>query len=84
MKNFIARKPLLTTTYAPLASTPTVGTFWFRCPALATGIFLRSDDGVTDVPLERSQQFTLEGVDLSTIYAKGAASDYLIIVGATR
>jgi len=84
MKNVILRKPSLTSTYAPLASTPTVGTFWFRCPSLASGIFLRSDDGVMDVPLERSQQFTLEGIDLSTIYAKGGAGDYLIILGVTR
>lgn len=84
MKNPIIRKVDLTATYTRLSATPLVGTFYVRCPAAAVGIYLRCDDGVTDLPLDRGGQWILEGWDLSTVYAKGGSGDYLIVIGVTR
>lgn len=43
------------------------------------------DDGVTDVPLDRSQEFTMNGVDLAQIKVRTTSlGDDFIVIGATR
>ncbi|HRQ75588.1 MAG TPA: hypothetical protein PK098_06675 [Phycisphaerales bacterium] len=82
--NSIIRRVNLITTHRPLSTVSLIGNFTVRVPANATGIFLQTDDKVTEIALERSQQFTLEGVDLADISARGAVTDFLIVIGSSR
>jgi hypothetical protein len=84
MKNLIIRKVTLSSTYQPLASAPTRGTFTLRSPSAGSGtIQLRGDIGASDVPFERGAQVFLERVNLADIYAKGGVGDYVIVVGSS-
>jgi|GEM_PF-6066265 len=82
MNTVIIRKVTLGTTFQPVAAERTVGVFTIR--SAGNAVILLSDDGITEVALSKSQQFTLNGVDLATIQAKGAAGDTLVVIGATR
>jgi len=84
MGNPIIRRVNLGSNFAPLASQRTIGTFSVRVPANASAIVLLCDDGLTQLPLDRSQQFTFEGVNLAEIRAKGSLGDFLMVIGATR
>lgn len=84
MGNPIIRRVNLSSTFEPLASERTIGNFAVRVPANASAIVLLCDDGLTQLPLDRSQQFSFEGVDLSEIRAKGTLGDFLMVIGATR
>lgn len=44
---------------------------------------LLGDDGSTDIPLDKGQQYDLVNVDLSTIQVKGTASDKVVFVGGS-
>ena len=77
------RKITLGVAFQPLASERTVGTFTLRNTSSGNAVLL-CDDGVTQLAMDRSQQFTLEGVDLSQIQAKGGLGDFLVVTGATR
>ena len=80
----IIRKIALGPGFQPLAASPTVGNFRFRAPASGYGVLL-GDDGATEIQLDRNQEFTLDGVDLSQIQARSTGiSDYMVIIGATR
>jgi hypothetical protein len=83
MNNVIIRKVNLTNQFQRLAATKVVGNFRFRAAATGTVVLL-GDDGITQIALERSEQFTLEGVDLSDIQAKGNLGDFIVIIGSTR
>ncbi len=83
MNTPIIRKVNLSGVFQPLAAERTVGTFTIRNPSADNAVLL-CDDGVTELPMDRSQQFTLEGVDLSHIQAKGGLGDFLMVTGATR
>ncbi len=83
MSTPIIRKVNLGIAFQPLASERTVGTFTIRNPSAGNAVLL-SDDGSTELALDRGQQFTLEGVDLSEIRAKGGLGDFLMVIGATR
>jgi len=83
MNTPIIRKITLGAVFQPLTSQPTVGTFTIRNPSAGNAVLL-SDDGSTELALDRGQEFTLEGVDLSEIRAKGGLGDFLIVIGATR
>lgn len=82
--NPIIRKVNLITTHRPLSTVSVIGSFTIRVPGGATSVFLLTDDKVTEIALERGQQFTLEGVDLSHISARGAAGDFLVVIGSSR
>lgn len=84
MNRPIIRKHVLTAGFAPLAATRTVGTFMIRTRGTAGTVTLLSDDGVTEVALDKASQYTLEGIDLAEIRAKGTAGDEVVIIGATR
>ncbi len=77
------RKITLGAFFQPLASERTVGTFTLRNPSSGNTVLL-CDDGVTELAMDRGQQFTLEGVDLAQIQAKGGLGDFLMVTGATR
>ena len=62
MNTPIIRKINLSGAFQPLAAERTVGTFTIRNPSADNAVLL-CDDGVTELPMDRSQQFTLEGVD---------------------
>lgn len=80
----VIRTIALTLGYQPLASARTVGNFLFRAPASGAA-FLLSDDGVSEVPLDRSQEFTMNGVDLAQIKVRTTSlGDDFIVIGATR
>ncbi len=79
----VIRSITLGTTYQPLAAERLVGTFTIRNHAAGTASLL-CDDGVTEFDMDRNQQLTLEGVDLSQIQAKGTLGDYLLVSGFTR
>lgn len=84
MRNLIIRKISLTTSFAPLASAPTIGSFTLRAGSSGAGaVLLKSDDGTQDVNFDRGVQFLLERVNLADIQAKGAAGDYILVLGAT-
>jgi len=84
MNTPVIRKVALQTSFQRLTSSRTVGDYWFRAPASGMASLL-GDDGVTEVQLERDQEFTMRGVDLSTIKAKSSSiGDHFIIIGATR
>ena len=82
MNTVIIRKVTLGTTFQSIAAARTVGVFAIR--SAGNAVILLSDDGITEVLLSKNQQFTLNGVDLATIQAKGAAGDTLVVIGATR
>lgn len=83
--NPIIRKVNLTGLFQPLAAEPAIGRFTFRVPSDASGaVALLGDDRTTEVPLARGQQFTLDGVDLAEIEAKGSLGDYLVVIGSSR
>ncbi len=82
--NPIIRKVNLIITHRPLSTVSLIGNFTIRVPANATGIFLQTDDKATEFALERSQQITFEGVDLSHISARGAVTDFLMVMGSSR
>ncbi len=82
MNNVIIRKITLGLTFQPIASARTVGNFTLR--SAGNAVILLSDDGVTEVPVSKNQQFTLNGIDLAEILAKGASGDSLTVIGATR
>lgn len=79
----IIRKITLGIAFQPLALERTVGTFTIRNPSAGNAVLL-CDDGVTELAMDRGQQFTLEGVDLADIQAKGNLGDILMVTGATR
>jgi hypothetical protein len=80
----IIRKIALGPGFLPLAASPTVGNFRFRAPASGAGVLL-CDDGATEIQLDRNQEFTLDGVDLSQILVKSTGpGDHMVIIGATR
>jgi hypothetical protein len=84
MRNLIIRKVNLTGSFAPLAGTPTIGSFTFRAGSSGSGaIFVRADDGSQDINLDRGMQFTLERVNLADLHAKGNIGDYIIVLGST-
>ena len=82
MNTPIIRRINLTSDFQPLATERTAGTFTIRNPS-AANVILLCDDGVTELPLDRGQQFTLTGVDLADIQAKGDGF-FLMVIGATR
>lgn len=83
--NPIIRKVNLAGLFQPLAAETTIGRFTFRVPSDASGaVALLGDDRTTEVPLARGQQFTLDGVDLAEIEAKGSLGDYLVVIGSSR
>ena len=82
--NVIIRRINLGGNFQPLAAESTIGRFTFYVPSGANAIVLLSDDQTTEVPLARSQQFTLDGVDLAEIKAKGSLGDYLVVIGSSR
>jgi len=82
MNTPLIRKIDLGVTFQPLAAERTVGNFTFR--ATGNAVTLLGDDGITEVLVAKSQQFTLEGVDLADIQAKGTVGDYFTVIGATR
>lgn len=85
MNNVIIRKVNLTNQFQRLATTKIVGNFTFRAGSTGSGaVLLRADDGSQDVNLDRAVQFTLNGVDLSDIQAKGNVGDFIVIIGSTR
>jgi len=79
----IIRKINMSGLFMPLAAQRTVGSFTIRNPS-AGNVILQCDDGVTELALDRGQQFTLDGVDLSQIKAKGSLGDFLMVTGTTR
>jgi len=79
----IIRKINMSGLFMPLAAQRTVGSFTIRNPS-STTCSLLCDDGVTELVLDRGQQFTLDGVDLSQIKAKGGLGDFLMVIGTTR
>lgn len=84
MNTPIIRRINLPVTFQPLVSERVVGTFTIRNPSADNAVLL-CDDGVTELPMDRGQQFTLEGVDLSQIQAKSnGLGDFLMVTGATR
>jgi hypothetical protein len=84
MKNVIIRKINMTGSFAPLASTPTIGSFTLRAGSSGTGaILLRADDASQDVNFDRGSQFTLDRVNLASIQAKGNIGDFILVLGAT-
>lgn len=83
MANVIIRKIFLTGSFQPLTSERLVGNFMFRASANSSAIALQTDDASDEVPIARSETFTLERVNLQDIRAKGALGDYLIVIGAT-
>ena len=83
MNTPIIRRINLPATFQPLTSERLVGTFTIRNPSADNAVLL-CDDGATELPMDRGQQFTLEGVDLSHIRAKGGLGDFLMVTGATR
>jgi hypothetical protein len=83
MNTPIVRKIALNALFLPLTTERLVGTFTIRNTSTGNAVLL-CDDGITELPMDRSQQFTLEGVDLSKIHAKGNLGDFLMVIGATR
>lgn len=80
----VIRKVALSVGFQPLAATRTVGDFYLRAPSSGAAVLL-GDDGVTEVPLDRSLQFTLTGVDLAQIRVKSNnIGDEFIVIGTTR
>lgn len=82
MNTPIIRKIDLGIVFQPLASERTVGTFTFR--ASGNAVVLMGDDGTTEIPIVKNQEFTLSGVDLADLQAKGTIGDHFVVLGATR
>lgn len=79
----IIRKITLNALFQPLTTERLVGNFTIRNTSSGNAVLL-CDDGVTELPMDRSQQLTLEGVDLSKIQAKGGLGDVLVVTGSIR
>lgn len=77
----IMRQISLGTNYQPLVASSLVGTFTIT--ASNATISLLGDDGQA-VPLNKNQSFTLRGVNLADIQAKGSIGDHITVIGATR
>ncbi|MCI0364942.1 MAG: hypothetical protein L0219_13775 [Phycisphaerales bacterium] len=84
MKNLIIRKISMTGSFAPLASSPSIGSFTLRAGSSGAGaVLLKADDASQDVNFDRGVQFVFERVNLADIQAKGALGDYILVLGAT-
>lgn len=80
----LIRKFTLTVAFQPLSPTRLVGNFLFRAPASGAAVLL-GDDGVTEVQLDRSQEFTMHGIDLAQIRVKSTnLGDEFVVIGTTR
>lgn len=83
MANVIIRRVNLTNIFQPLSSQRLVGNFTIRASGSSDSIALQTDNGLGEVPIGRSESFTLKRVNLQDIQAKGSIGDFFTIIGAT-